>query len=410
MAQDIGLLLRGLGAAVTNQVPQFRQELAQRQQQQELERQRAREAQMQDFEMMQQLQNTTFQDAQALSELLKPGVMNIEGALSLLEDRQDLIGQIGINLPNDPTPMLYENLRRAAIGDANALNTARNMAGALTVQGINRGVLKLPEEKVYRPGDVVYQGGKQAFEIPAAPTQQAATFRMLTSQEVQQQGLEPGNYQINERTRQVSRVGAPSTVVNVGEGGATPKFFENIDQQFAATLETAATSASSRPQLEMLSQLAPLTTTGAIPAQISRIFPTFNDANAAFIGITNQVLPSLRIPGSGAQSDKDIDVLKESIGNLGATTEVKQLLIQSLIAKDEINQQRANIAEQYAAGEITRAEAIRKDRELKSRSILPGGLQGALNAVSGMPKSARDEGITIDEWQAMSPAIKSSFK
>lgn len=217
MAQDIGLLLRGLGAAVTNQVPQFRQELAQRQQQQELERQRARQTQMQDFEMMQQLQNTTFQDAQAVLELLKPGVMNIEGALSLLEDRQDLIGRIGISIPNDPIPMIYENLRRAEVGDTNALNTARNMSGALTFQGVSRGVLKLPEEKVYRPGDVVYQGGKQAFEIPAAPTQQSATFRMLTPQEVQQQGLEPGNYQINERTRQVSRVGAPSTVVNVGQ-------------------------------------------------------------------------------------------------------------------------------------------------------------------------------------------------
>jgi len=375
MAQDIGLLLRGLGAAVTNQVPQFRQELAQRQQQQELERQRAREAQIQDFEMMQQLQNASFQDAQALSELLKPGVMNIEGALNLLEDRQDLIRRIGINIPNDPTSMLYENLRRAAVGDANALNTVRNMAGALTVQGINRGVLKLPEQEAYTlsPGQTRFVGNREVASVPAAPV-------------------------------------APSTLVTVGDSGATPEFFKDIDKQFAATLETAATSASARPQLEMLSQLAPLTTTGAIPAQISRIFPTFNDANAAFIGITNQVLPSLRIPGSGAQSDKDIDVLKDSIGSLGATTEVKQLLIQSLISKDEINQQRANIAEQYAAGEITRAEAIRKDRELKSRSILPGGLQGALNAVSGMPKSARDEGITIDEWRLMSPAIKASFK
>lgn len=151
MAQDIGLLLRGLGAAVTNQVPQFRQELAQRQQQQELERQRAREAQMQDFEMMQQIQNTTFQDAQAVLELLKPGVMNIEGALSLLEDRQDLIGRIGISIPNDPIPMIYENLRRAEVGDTNALNTARNMSGALTFQGVSRGVLKLPEAKAATP-------------------------------------------------------------------------------------------------------------------------------------------------------------------------------------------------------------------------------------------------------------------
>ena len=375
MAQDIGLLLRGLGAAVTNQVPQFRQELAQRQQQQELERQRARQTQMQDFEMMQQLQNTTFQDAQALSELLKPGVMNIEGALSLLEDRQNLIGQIGINLPNDPTPMLYENLRRAAIGDANALNTARNMAGALTVQGINRGVLKLPESEAYTlgPGQSRFVGDKAVASVPAAPT-------------------------------------APTTVVSVGDQGASPELAKNIDQQLATALDSAAVSASAVPQLEMLMQLAPLTTTGAIPAQISRMFPTFNDANSAFIGITNQVLPSLRVPGSGAQSDKDIDVLLNSIGNLGASAEVKQLTIRSLMQKNAINQERADIAEQVVSGEITRAQAVRKLREISSRSILSPELQAQINRIAGLPQAAKDAGITLDEWSSMTPAEQSAFK
>jgi len=385
MAQDIGLLLRGLGASFSNQVPQFRQELAQedqaraRQQEMQMRQQefssqqaeRSRNAQMQSAEMMQARQAAAFQDAEAALRMGARG--DWEGIIGLAEDRMRLDQEMGGPLEGDMTPMLADLASRAVTGDPVAANMALSQLTRVVASGFDRGVLQKPEvdEKVYRPGDVVYRGGEQAFEIPAAPT---------------------------------------SPLVTIGADGATPDLFKNIDQQFAAALETAGTSASARPQLEMLAQLAPLTTTGTIPAQISRMFPTFNDANTAFIGITNQVLPSLRVPGSGAQSDKDIDVLLNSIGNLGASSEVKQLLIQSLITKDQINQERADIAEQYASEEITRSEAIRKDRALRSRSILPEGLQGALNAISSIPKSAKDEGVTIDEWRNMTPADKALFK
>jgi hypothetical protein len=160
----------------------------------------------------------------------------------------------------------------------------------------------------------------------------------------------------------------------------------------------------------MLTQLAPLTTEGQIPAQISRLFPTFNDANAAFIGIVNQVLPSFRVPGSGAQSDKDIDVLLNSIGNLSAATEVKQLMLRSLIQKDEINQQLADITEEYAANAITRAEAIKRTRAINSRSIIAPELQMALREVAGLPKAAKEANLTVDEWNRMTAAEKNQFK
>jgi hypothetical protein len=380
MAQDIGLLLRGLGAAVSNQVPQFRQQMAQEQQdrmrQQEYEAQQAQRAQqgrMQNVEMMQARQQATAQNLDAGLKMAARG--DWESIIALGEDRMRIDQQLGGSLENDMTPMFVNMARRAAAGDA----MAGSMLTSQLAQGVSamydRGLLQKPEEAAFTlsPGQSRFVGDKQVASLPAAPA-------------------------------------APSTVVTIGEQGASPEFFREIDKQFAGALDAAGTSASARPQLEMLMQLAPLTTAGAIPAQISRIFPTFNDANSAFIGITNQILPSLRVPGSGAQSDKDIDVLEKSIGNLGAGVEVKQLLIQSLISKDQINQERADIAEQYAAGDITRAEAIRKDRALRSRTILSEGLQGALNAVSGLPKAAQDAGITLDEWNSMTPAEKNTFK
>jgi hypothetical protein len=344
------------------------------------QQQRMRQGEMQNMEMMQARQQANFQDAEAAIRLAAAG--NYEAIIALGEDRMRLDERLGGPLKGDTTPMLVNMARRAAVGDTQAANQLNLQLLGTVEQGRSRGVLQMPE--VQTPLSTV---GKIEADFKAGRiTQEQRDQAMLAA----------------------SRQG---TTVNVqAPGEATPEFFKDIDKQFAAILDAAGTSASARPQLEMLSQLAPLTTTGAIPAQISRMFPTFNDANTAFIGITNSILPSLRVPGSGAQSDKDVDVLLNSISNLGAGAEVKQLLIQSLISKDQINQERADIAEQYAAGEITRPEAIRKDRALRSRSILPEGLQGALNAVSGIPKSAREAGVTLDEWRSMTPAEKNTFK
>lgn len=101
---------------------------------------------MQNFEMMRSLESASFQDAFALGELLKPEVMNIEGAIGLLEDRMGLMNELRVKLPNDPTPMLYQSLRRyAGSGDPSALNSARNTTGALVAMGVARGDIKLPE-------------------------------------------------------------------------------------------------------------------------------------------------------------------------------------------------------------------------------------------------------------------------
>jgi hypothetical protein len=293
-----------------------------------------------------------------------------------------------------------------------------------TARGISMGLVQMPEAQKPEiiPSSSVVNGqiitqdamGNLVAQIPEGftptPAETPETFRVLTPKEVAQYQLDPGSYKINNKTQEVTRIGAPTTTVNIGEGGQSPEFSKMIDQQFAGFLNAASTSASARPQLEMLTQLAPLTTQGQIPAQISRLFPTFNDANAAFIGITNQVLPSLRVPGSGAQSDKDIDVLLNSIGSLSASAEVKQLMLQSLIQKDEINQQLADITEEYAANTITRAEAIKRTRAINSRSIIAPELQMALREVAGLPKAAKEANLTVDEWNRMTAAEKDQFK
>ena len=223
MAQDIGLLLRGLGAAVSNQVPQFRQQMMADQEnqmrQQEFQaqqEQRMRQAEMQNMEMMQARQQAAFQDAEAAIRLAAAG--NYEAIIALAEDRMQLDERLGGPMKGDQTPMLANMARRAAMGDAEAARQLNFQLLGLVEQGRSRGVLQMPE--VQRDKGVVVNGrvvnpytGDVIAEFPS----DAATFRLLTAAEVQQQGLEPGNYQVNERTKQVSRIGAPSTVVNVGQ-------------------------------------------------------------------------------------------------------------------------------------------------------------------------------------------------
>ena len=408
MAINTGDLLMGLGAAIGGTGPQFIQGLEQRDQQR-TEQKRAE---------LQARQQAMYQDAATGLQLLRK--RDFDGLIALGEDRLQLLQTYPDADPSD-TQRIVQNARFAKQGDPVALRNLAMELTAATSRGLSMGIIKMPEAQII-PGSSVVNGqvitqdatGNFVAQTPEGftptPAKMPETFRVLTPKEVEQLGLEPGSYKINETTREIGRIGAPTTTVNIGEGGQSPEFSKMIDQQFAGFLNAASTSASARPQLEMLTQLAPLTTEGQIPAQISRLFPTFNDANAAFIGITNQILPSFRVPGSGAQSDKDIDALLNGIGNLSSSAEVKQLLLQSLIQKDEINQQLADISEEYAANAITRAEAIKRTRAINSRSIIAPELQMALREVAGLPKAAKEANLTVDEWNRMTTAEKDKFK
>lgn len=189
MAQDIGLLLRGLGASFSQQVPQFRQEMAQEQElarQQQLlaeqQRQRQRQAQIQDVELQQKVRAAGYQDAFALGNLLKGN--NIEAGLGLLEDRLNTIEQLGINLSGDPTMMIYEDLKRAATGDAEALRRAQMRTALAVAEGIDRGELQLPEvkETIVKPGEIVLRNDEPVFTAPMGaeaptPRTEAAKFK-----------------------------------------------------------------------------------------------------------------------------------------------------------------------------------------------------------------------------------------
>ena len=194
MAQDIGLLLRGLGAAVSNQVPQFRQQMMADQEnqmrQQEFQaqqEQRMRQAEMQNMEMMQARQQAAFQDADAAIRLAAAG--NYEAIIALAEDRMKLDQRLGGPMKGDQTPMLANMARRAAMGDAEAARQLNLQLAGIVEQGLARGVLQRPEVerdkgvvvngRVVNPytGDVIAEFPAEAAVAPA-PTPQSPIGRL----------------------------------------------------------------------------------------------------------------------------------------------------------------------------------------------------------------------------------------
>jgi hypothetical protein len=402
MAINFGDILGGLGAAYGGRAQEYAQGIQQREQGL-TERKRAE---------LEARQRAMYQDGYQAFQMLSDG--NIDGIISLANDRLEMLSTFQDADPSD-TLQVLRDAEAAKAGDpmairnlsmtlSSAAQTAQRM-GLVPQQEAERGVVVDGNLVGQNTGRVIYQGQPKPTEEPAA--MQTLRFR------AQAAGLEPGTPEYADFMRSG---GGGGQVINVDTGGGpSDELNKLLDTQLAGYFTAASTSASAAPQLQLLSQLAPLTTEGQIPAALSRMFPTFNDANQAFIGITNQVLPSLRVPGSGAQSDRDIDVLLNSIGPLAASADTKQLLIQSMMQKNAINQQLADVTQQVVDGSITRPQATAMIREINSQSIISPALQQALNKImpSGapinVPQSAVDAGVTPEMWNLMTPEQKGAF-
>lgn len=171
MAQDIGLLLRGLGAAFSNTVPQFRDQMLQEEENAYIRSGREREAQMQRAEMTQARQRAMYQDAESALKLLAAG--DLDSVISLGRERIELLKNFPDADPSD-TVRITQLAQLSRAGDRNAYQSLqRELLGAVN-RGMAMGYITPPqvEEKVYRPGDVVFRGGQQAFSIPEKAEQE----------------------------------------------------------------------------------------------------------------------------------------------------------------------------------------------------------------------------------------------
>jgi hypothetical protein len=145
MAQDVGLLLRGLGAAFSNTVPQFRQEMAQEQEAKYVAQQRQQAMQAQNAEMLQARQKAMYQDADSALKLLVAG--DLDGIVALGQDRLQLLSNFPDADPSD-TARLTQFAMKARAGDPAASNALKIELLQTVSRGMQMGLiepLKQPE-------------------------------------------------------------------------------------------------------------------------------------------------------------------------------------------------------------------------------------------------------------------------
>lgn len=408
MAINFGDILGGLGAAYGGRAQEYAEGIRQREQglteQKRVELEARQRAMYEDADTALRFLTENPEDPRITRQ------MRANSVIQLAEDRLDALSSYPDADPSDTLQILRDAQAMRDQDDPMAIN--RLMTTLFPAASIyrQRFAPQQQDETVVINGRLVNKRtGEVVFESPPETPQEPAAVQSLRIRATES-GLIPGTPEYSDFMR--SGGGGAGQVINVG--GPSDKLNELVDAQLAGYMEQAAVSSAAAPQLQLLSQLAPLTTEGVIPATLSRMFPTINDANQAFIGVTNQVLPSLRVPGSGAQSDKDIDVLLNSIGPLSASSETKQLLIQSMMQKNNINQQLADVTQKVVDGTLTRPQATAEIRRINSQSIISPALQQALNKIipssgAAIPQSAIDAGVSPDEWSNMTPEQRGVF-
>ena len=154
-----------------------------------------------------------------------------------------------------------------------------------------------------------------------APKEPKETFRPMTAQERQQQGLpEDGQFQVSS-TGKISRIDQGPLVKNIVGGEVSPFTKEAQQLQAREFSEISKSGNTARRTLQDVNKLGGLlekTGTGFVPAlkQIAGEYGIetkgLGDIQAAQ-AIINRLVPQQRPPGSGTMSDADLALFKQSL-------------------------------------------------------------------------------------------------
>lgn len=242
-------------------------------------------------------------------------------------------------------------------------------------------------------GNSYYEDGSRV--LPGVDARPEPGYRTLSPEEVQQQGLPPGAYQVGPDNK-VSQIGSSGTNVTVNNGSepALDKALNEAEgKQWAGYKSAGAVSASNGQDFEVLNELLALGPQGPITGRLADMFKGFNSAGDAANSIIKRIAPTLRVEGSGSSSDIEYQGMLDSLPSLINNPEANAMIISIMQAKAQINVERSQIVTAYQTGEMSVDEARRKMAELNSQSIMTPDMRRALIGLGG------DGGITPAENQ-----------
>jgi hypothetical protein len=121
--------------------------------------------------------------------------------------------------------------------------------------------------------------------------------------------------------------------------------------------------------LRELNKIAP---TGPVIGRLAEMFPNATTAGAAFTALVSQTAPTLRVEGSGATSDRDIDLIMKGLPRLANRPDANEAVINMMEKKNQINIRRGELAMQalQAPSEQERGTFLQQIQELDKMPLL----------------------------------------
>jgi hypothetical protein len=183
----------------------------------------------------------------------------------------------------------------------------------------------------------------------------------------------------------------PPTVADPNAKGLE-KYLESLATSMTKKQEEASKSAGLLPEIDNLLLLSKAAGEGRANQILTEYFPAYNEVGAAYKNVVSRLLPQMRAPGSGAQSDKDIEVLRAGFGGLEDTAAVRELVLQTMRRKSVLDNQKLTVIGRIGLppedGGLSILEANNEILKLNDQTVMPPELVSALAAV--LPEGAME--------------------
>lgn len=276
---------------------------------------------------------------------------------------------------------------------------------------VQYGFSTLPDGTVIRTNprtgaiEPAYKGGQKPPEAPS----DVREYEYYVGQE-KEAGRQPLSFA--DFSKEMKKAGSSNTIVNTGD--ATSEFGKKADAKLAdyyGTLaDRGAAAASTVQALGQMRELLTVAPQGPIQGRLAEAFPGFSSAADAFNATINQLAPSLRIPGSGAQSDKDMDILMGAMPRLRNSPQANQIILGAFERKAMLDQKRAELANSALRRRTPLEDAQKQIEALERESILDGQTRGMINALGEAPKAALGAASSADNHPAGTTVIQNGVQ
>ena len=241
--------------------------------------------------------------------------------------------------------------------------------GALLSELIKSQIAPGPQYDFKPAGESLYRVNKKTGQAEPVASAVKPTSDVLNYREAVQQGYK-GTFQ--DYQMELRKAGATAITTDMrGENAEAKARGEGLGKRLNSIADDGVEADKDMAILSRITALQGNIEPGTKTALMEEIraatgitLDPNTDNVQAFKAAANYLVPRMRVPGSGASSDRDVQIFQRSLPSLLGTPGGNELVTQTLGGLAQHRKDRAEIAAEWQRGEITAAEADKKMRSL----------------------------------------------